>query len=372
MVIKSSGWSARALYCLLSAPGYPRLVTVSSSLTVPLVITNIWARIHLNGLVAQPRSSVASTFLGWLARTTSLEEFASSVKPTRRNNRSHSNWLSGSTSTLVDHPHFDQPRCFPSNSQSLFILWWCVCDNGNLVGKSMKRRYDTIVIVTAWSIWKERNNRVLNNRSKSWAEVTAAAAEELKKQQYWRSARGKANRVRLPLRRVPSLPPWPPPPSPPSATRTTSTPVPRRLRRRATGTGARRTRLPPRKSGAYKVVKEGFVLLQFAPAVATRQYDWTRKQVFSLSVWEMGSLLTLGPTDSCEFFHDPFKGRSDEGKVRKVLKVEPTPDGNSRFFNLSVQNRLLNIDENIYIPITKGEFAVIVSTFNYIIPHLMG
>jgi len=58
--------------------------------------------------------------------------------------------------------------------------------------------------------------------------------------------------------------------------------------------------------------------------------------------------------------------------VRKVLKVEPTPDGNGRFFNLSVQNRLLNVDESIYIPITKGEFAVIVSTFNYIIPHLMG
>ena len=32
-------------------------------------------------------------------------------------------------------------------------------------------------------------------------------------------------------------------------------------------------------------------------------------QVFSLSVWEMGTLLSLGPTDSCEFFHDPFKGR---------------------------------------------------------------
>ncbi|KAK3131592.1 hypothetical protein QOZ80_6AG0508530 [Eleusine coracana subsp. coracana] len=128
----------------------------------------------------------------------------------------------------------------------------------------------------------------------------------------------------------------------------------------------------PLDSGAYKVAKEGCVLLQFAPAVATRQYDWSRKQVFSLSVWEIGTLLTLGPTDSCEFFHDPFKGRSEEGKVRKVLKVEPTPDGNGRFFNLSVQNRLLNIDESIYIPISKGEFAVIVSTLNYIIPHLMG
>lgn len=33
------------------------------------------------------------------------------------------------------------------------------------------------------------------------------------------------------------------------------------------------------QSGAYKVAKEGFVLLQFAPAVGPRQYDWTRKQV---------------------------------------------------------------------------------------------
>ena len=33
------------------------------------------------------------------------------------------------------------------------------------------------------------------------------------------------------------------------------------------------------QSGAYKLVKEGFVLLQFAPAAAARQYDWTRKQV---------------------------------------------------------------------------------------------
>lgn len=32
-------------------------------------------------------------------------------------------------------------------------------------------------------------------------------------------------------------------------------------------------------------------------------------QVFSLSVTEIGTLLCLGPRDSFEFFHDPFKGR---------------------------------------------------------------
>ncbi|ERN04401.1 single-stranded DNA-binding protein WHY1, chloroplastic isoform X2 [Amborella trichopoda] len=126
------------------------------------------------------------------------------------------------------------------------------------------------------------------------------------------------------------------------------------------------------ESGACKVVKDGSILLQFAPAVGTRQYDWNRKQVFSLSVAEIGALMSLGMKDTCEFYHDPFKGRSEEGKIRKVLKVEPLPDGSGYFFNLSVSNRPLNIDDSIYIPVTKAEFAVIVSAFNFILPYLLG
>lgn len=33
------------------------------------------------------------------------------------------------------------------------------------------------------------------------------------------------------------------------------------------------------QSGAFKLSKEGYVLLQFAPASGVRQYDWSRKQV---------------------------------------------------------------------------------------------
>ncbi|KAL3511163.1 hypothetical protein ACH5RR_030564 [Cinchona calisaya] len=128
----------------------------------------------------------------------------------------------------------------------------------------------------------------------------------------------------------------------------------------------------PLDSGAFKLSKEGFVLLQFAPAAGVRQYDWSRKQVFSLSVTEIGSIISLGAKDSCEFFHDPFKGKSDEGRVRKVLKVEPLPDGSGHFFNLSVQNKLINVDESVYIPITKAEFAVLTSGFSFILPYLIG
>ncbi|KAL6007261.1 Single-stranded DNA-binding protein why1, chloroplastic [Asimina triloba] len=37
-----------------------------------------------------------------------------------------------------------------------------------------------------------------------------------------------------------------------------------------------------------------------------------------------------------------------------------------------VQNKLLNVDESVYIPITKAEFAVLTSAFNFIVPYLIG
>ncbi|KAG6397728.1 hypothetical protein SASPL_143898 [Salvia splendens] len=121
----------------------------------------------------------------------------------------------------------------------------------------------------------------------------------------------------------------------------------------------------PLDSGAFKLSKEGYALLQFAPASGVPQYDWSRKQVFSLSVTEIGHIISLGARDSC-------KGKSDEGRVRKVLKVEPLADGSGHFFNLSVPNKIINVDENIYIPITKAEFAVLVSSFNFVLPYLLG
>ncbi|KAF9609923.1 hypothetical protein IFM89_019289, partial [Coptis chinensis] len=37
-----------------------------------------------------------------------------------------------------------------------------------------------------------------------------------------------------------------------------------------------------------------------------------------------------------------------------------------------VQNKLLNVDESIYIPVSKAEFTVLVWAFNYILPFLLG
>lgn len=128
----------------------------------------------------------------------------------------------------------------------------------------------------------------------------------------------------------------------------------------------------PLESGAYKVSRDGIVMLQFAPAIGVRQYDWEKKLMFSLSVAEIGTLMSLGIKDSCEFFHDPNIGKSDEGNIRKKLKVEPLPDGSGHFFSLSVQNRMLNVDESIYIPVARAEFTVLNTIFSFVIPYLLG
>jgi hypothetical protein len=39
---------------------------------------------------------------------------------------------------------------------------------------------------------------------------------------------------------------------------------------------------------------------------------------------------------------------------------------------LGVQNKLVNVDESIYIPITRAEFAVLISAFNFVLPYLIG
>eukprot|EP00250_Pteridium_aquilinum_P000364 c10400_g1_i1 orf=123-746(+) len=118
------------------------------------------------------------------------------------------------------------------------------------------------------------------------------------------------------------------------------------------------------EEGAMILEREGSMFLEFAPSTGPRQYDWKRKQVLALSVVELGTLLGLTMSESCEFYHDPHMGSSNAGMVRKSLKVEPMPDKTGFFFNISVANKLENVDANLTVPVTKGEFAVMRSSFN--------
>ncbi|KAJ0969403.1 hypothetical protein J5N97_022280 [Dioscorea zingiberensis] len=125
-------------------------------------------------------------------------------------------------------------------------------------------------------------------------------------------------------------------------------------------------------SGISRVDKRGVVLLKFMPAIGTRKYDWEKKQFFALSAIEVGSLISLGPTESCEFFHDPSMKSSLEGQVKKTLTVSPMGNDGGYFFGLNVLNSVEKKTERFSVPVSKAEFAVIRAACGFVLPHIMG
>ncbi|XP_073004396.1 single-stranded DNA-binding protein WHY2, mitochondrial [Typha latifolia] len=126
------------------------------------------------------------------------------------------------------------------------------------------------------------------------------------------------------------------------------------------------------ESGGSRVDRKGVVMLTFWPAIGQRKYDWQRKQVFALSPTEVGSLISLGPAESCEFFHDPSMKSSLQGQIRKSLSVTPMSNESGYLLNFNVVNTIEQINEHFALPVTKAEFTVIRTALSYALPHIMG
>ncbi|KAL6629128.1 hypothetical protein ACP70R_028893 [Stipagrostis hirtigluma subsp. patula] len=126
------------------------------------------------------------------------------------------------------------------------------------------------------------------------------------------------------------------------------------------------------ESGGSRVNKNGSVMLTFFPAVGQRKYDYAKKQLFALSPTEVGSLISLGPAESCEFFHDPSMKSSHEGQVKKSLSITPLGSDSGYFVNLTVLNNVQKTTDRLSVPVTKAEFAVLRTALSFALPHIMG
>ncbi|GAV72013.1 Whirly domain-containing protein [Cephalotus follicularis] len=125
-------------------------------------------------------------------------------------------------------------------------------------------------------------------------------------------------------------------------------------------------------SGTFRVERQGVMLLTIWPSIGERKYDWERRQRFALSATEVGSLISMGPTTSSEFFHDPSMLSSNAGQVRKSLKIKAFSDGTGYFISLGVANNILKSNEQFVVPITTAEFTVMKTACSFVLPHLMG
>ncbi|CAH8347529.1 unnamed protein product [Eruca vesicaria subsp. sativa] len=124
--------------------------------------------------------------------------------------------------------------------------------------------------------------------------------------------------------------------------------------------------------GNLRIDRRGSVMMTFMPAVSERKYDWEKKQLFALSPTEVGSVISMGPQDSSEFFHDPSMKSSNAGQVRKSLSIKPLADSTGYFFQLSVTDNVQNSNDRIVVPVSKAEFAVLKSAFSFALPHILG
>ncbi|PON34883.1 Transcription factor [Parasponia andersonii] len=125
-------------------------------------------------------------------------------------------------------------------------------------------------------------------------------------------------------------------------------------------------------SGLHVVERRGVMMLKFIPAIGERKYDWEKKQLFALSPTEVGSLISLGVSDSCEFFHDPSMLSSNAGQVRKSLSIKPHSTGSGYMISLTVINNVEKTRDNLSVPFTTAEFAVVKTACSYALPHILG
>ena len=84
-------------------------------------------------------------------------------------------------------------QCLPLNEPS-FHSW--LCDSHKKMVKEHRRGFDTIATLVAWTIWKERNNWVFNQKSRTWAEIARAITGEA---DLWRLARAAIPAMAIPM-----------------------------------------------------------------------------------------------------------------------------------------------------------------------------
>lgn len=67
--------------------------------------------------------------------------------------------------------------------------------------------------------------------------------------------------------------------------------------------------IPPSVKPGTKTIKEGSLLFEFTPFNSNlKEYEWSRKQFFALSIPELGDLIAFDKARGIEFIHESSKG----------------------------------------------------------------
>lgn len=122
----------------------------------------------------------------------------------------------------------------------------------------------------------------------------------------------------------------------------------------------------------------GKMLAVFAPVSASktnkagnRAYSWQdQKIMIALNVQELGAIMTAKDKETLEFYHDPSKGKAEEGAVHKSLSMITNADGSKIF--TARHNSKAGDKRCAIVQMTVAEFHVFKSLAEFCIPRFVG
>ena len=123
------------------------------------------------------------------------------------------------------------------------------------------------------------------------------------------------------------------------------------------------TLLPPRRDDNGRISKSGAILLEMAPSVGDKSYDWKNKKL----------TFAFGMNDLTQFFDDPHSQKwgsffhQNDGKNKKLQITH----GQGRYegtFMLSLSSG----EDRITISLSGGEFQVLSRLFSAALPKMLG
>lgn len=119
------------------------------------------------------------------------------------------------------------------------------------------------------------------------------------------------------------------------------------------------------------VDREGVVLLEIAPAIGDRKYNWEQKITFSLNAMEIATLLQkVRKNEEFKAFHDPNMGSADQSLIQKGLMVKRSDKSDGIGFFLNEKN---NGDTKKYMFImSPEEFELVNILLRDAVPTILG
>lgn len=121
--------------------------------------------------------------------------------------------------------------------------------------------------------------------------------------------------------------------------------------------------LPPRRDENGRVSKNGAILVEMAPSVGDKAYDWKGKKL----------TFAFGMNDLVQFFDDPNSQKwgqflhDNDGQIKKLSITH----GEGKYEGTYMMG-ISSGDNRISVSLSGGEFAVLQRLFAAALPKLLG